>query len=753
MLSNIRKLIKVILILLILCPFVYVAIIYWETYDILEQEMLFKPSLSSRVYDINGELIAEFYDEKRLYIAFDDISPFLKKAILAAEDSSFYNHRGFDISSIIRALFVDIFSGGIKQGGSTITQQLAKQLYAGGEKTFRRKIVELFIARELESRYSKDQIFEMYCNQIYFGHGLYGVKSAARFFFNSDAGQLGLIESAILASLPSAPNRYSPIKAPKEAMRRSLDVLSAMIVNGMVNGETVMTAYDIFWRNYIDGLHQHFPTANVRDIGTSKAPYFTEYIRQILVKNYGEEAVYRGGLIIHTTLDMRQQAIAQKLVSEAVLKQRKLSDYRNRKAIRNLELLGMQSYKKFDFRTYQRFQEDLIDEVLLMSHLFGIDYGADLFEEMNLNLASLRHSAQVEGALVAIDVENGGITAMVGGAGFTHNNQLNRAYQTFRQPASAFKPFVYGAALEAKKITPASEFIDSPTAFDETRRSWQPSNYGNQFQGRVLARRALAQSLNTVSVMIYDKVGGGRIASFASKMTGAPRERFVLDPTLALGTSEVSPLEMAAGFAVFASGGYRVTPFAVSAVYDSGKRLVYKYPEPEKKKIISSATAYIMNSMLMDVVDRGTAYSAIRKHSGLRLAAAGKTGTNSQFRDAWFVGYTPDLSVAVWFGCNSPHYTLGGGQSGSVAAAPVWAGFVKQVYEGRKSQRFPSRAPNGIVGARVCAKTGFLPESDCPVIREIFISGTVPSTACDGNHESMPSPYNIAVDQEQKNNQ
>ena len=735
---NIRKIMKFMVIALILCPFLYIVFIYWETYDILKQEMLFKPSLSSRLYDVNGDLFAELYDEKRLYIPIDKISPSLKTAIMAAEDSDFYMHKGFNVTSMIRALIVDIFSGEIKQGGSTITQQLAKQLYTGSEKTIRRKIAELFIARELEQRYNKDRIFEMYCNQIYFGHGVYGVQSAARFFFDTDAALVGPIESAILASLPSAPSRYSPRREPREAMRRSRNVLSAMISNGTINGDIAMKAYETFWKNYIDELYLHFPTASVRDVGIDKAPYFTEYVRQNLIKQYGEDVVYKGGLIVHTTLDMRQQTIAQNLITESVQKQNKIAVWRNQRAMQNLMLLGKERYKSFDLASYKEFQENVVDESLLMSYLFGADYEAGLFEEMNRHQRNLLHASLVEGALVAIDVDSGGITAMVGGSSFSSENQLNRTYQSFRQPASAFKPFVYGAAIEAKRITPATEFFDLPPTLQKTRPGWQPANYGNSFQGRILARRALAQSVNTVSVMIYDKVGGGQIASFASRMTGAPRQRFIQDPSLAIGTSEVSPLEMATGFAVFASGGYEVSPFAIIAVYDSDKKLVYKNPEIEKKKILSNETTYIMHSMLKDVVDSGTATYAIRGNSRLYYAAAGKTGTNSQFRDSWFVGYTPDLSVAVWFGCNSQYFTLGWGQSGSVVAAPVWGNFMNKVYEFRKRKAFSAIVPGNIVRADVCSRTGFLPANGCPAIREVFISGTIPTEVCNGDHTVMP---------------
>jgi penicillin-binding protein 1A len=388
----------------------------------------------------------------------------------------------------------------------------------------------------------------------------------------------------------------------------------------------------------------------------------------------------------------------------------------------------------------------VLDEALLLMDLMGSGEKTPVLEGLITRYARASKSADVEGAFIALDPATGAIRAMVGGGRFTSDNQLNRAVQARRQPGSSFKAFVYGAGIESGKVTPATAFIDLPLVFQERYkdRIWSPSNYGGNFQGRVLARRAFSASLNIASVNVYEAVGGRTVASFASRLTGIPFSRFAVDPTLALGSTEVSPMEMARGFSVFANGGSDVEPHAVTAIHDSSRNTIFRREQKsEAKRLISREVAFIMTSMLRDVVDRGTATEAIRGNVGFSLPAAGKTGTNTKFRDAWFVGYTPDLVAAVWFGCNSQFFTLGGGQSGSVVAAPVWARFMKGVYENRKTGAFPER-PGGVKSVDICGKTGLLPEKDCPRRRELFLAGTEPLERCDGDHTEMTSIFDMA---------
>lgn len=706
---------------------------------------MFKPYLSTRLYDISGELISELYDEKRQYTSFDQISPNIIRAFIAAEDTDFYTHRGFDAFAMFRAFVIDVASGSVKQGGSTITQQLAKQLYTGSNRTLYRKVSEFFIAKELERRYNKNQIMEMYCNQVYFGHGLYGVQAASRFFFAKESAELSPCEAAVLAGIPSAPSKNSPLKNPKAAMERSRRVISAMVRQGMLSGNDAIASYAQFWDNYADKLHERFPTATAHD-DADKAPYFTEYVRQLLIKQYGESAVYRGGLTVYTTLDLKQQQTAQKLLAKAAERQNRIASYHNAMAMSKLNREAASAYKMFSHDEYGLFKDTIADEASLLAELLNANDAAMPLAELAGRYEIFSSEAQVETALAAVDTATGGIRAIVGGSGWTQQNQLNRAWQSYRQPGSAFKVFVYGAGIEAKKITAASQYLDMPVTFYNGKgakeKIWEPTNYGATFLGPVLARRALALSVNTVPVLIYDDIGGRRVRAFAAKMLNIPEKRFAKDPTIALGSSEISPLEMAAGFVPFATGGIRREPFAVLTIYDSTQKVLYRRKADEgQTQVMSAEAAYVMNSMLGDVITRGTASSA--KAYGFNKPAIGKTGTSSKFRDAWFVGAIPELSVAVWVGCNSQKFGLGEGQTGAVAALPVWIEFMKEVCKHSKVGGFPKQ-PETLQRAKICRKTGMLASMRCPQLNEIFIAGTVPTETCNGEHYEMQSVFDVS---------
>ncbi len=738
--SLIKKILKAAFFLILTVPFLYVVSIYRETYDIIKARMEFKPALSSRLYDRNGKLIAELYDEKRLFISFDRISPDLKNAVLAAEDRDFYMHRGFDPASMVRAFLVDVFHAGAKQGGSTLTQQLAKQLYTKSQKTIHRKIAELFIAMELERQYTKDQIFEMYCNQIYLGHGLYGVQSASLFFFHKGADEIGPGEASVLASLPAAPGRYSPLKDPAASMTRSRAVLSAMTEEGMIDGDEARKEYRLFWEEYIKELSSRFPTENIREVEGNRAPYFTEYVRQFLIKRFGEECVYRQGLVVQTTLDLRHQKTAEKLISEAAEKQNRIAYYKNTAAIKGLDRIGAREFHRLSISRYRYLRDEIADELTMAGILFGFDRETDFCEKITGRFQEIKRRSRAEGALVSLDVKTGGITAMVGGSRFSVEDQVNRACQSFRQPGSAFKAFVYGAAIGKCSITPATPFIDLPLVFHDGDKSWSPANYSRNFCGLILARQALASSVNTVSVMIYDDTGGSAIAKFASKMTGVPEKRFVQDPTLALGSSELSPLEMASGFSVYAADGIRRPPFAVLSVKDSEGNEIYRYDiEKEEKKVLSRETSAVMNSMLKTVMTSGTASGAMEK-AGFSYSAAGKTGTSSKFRDAWFTGYTKDICATVWLGCNSQTFSLGDNQDGGRTAAPIWASYMKTVCALNEPGKLNDSAP-GLIHADICPVTGLLAGENCRKVNEIFMSGTVPSEFCDGIHQPVDPSF------------
>ena len=478
---------KIAFVAALLLPFAYIISAYTYSYSILSGDLAFDPSVSTRIYDINGELIAELFEENRTVTESGAMPALVKKAFLAAEDRNFYLHSGFDIPGIVRAILVDVFSGDIRQGGSTITQQLVKQLYTKGEKTIHRKIMEIFIALEFERKFTKEQILSMYLNQIYFGHGVYGVTSAANFFFDKKPGDLTPVEAALLAAIPSAPNHYSPLKNPRAAYERNKQVLYNMIDAGYISRDEAAGQFEDFWKDYLDSARTKFQTLGVRSRAFDRAPHFTEYIRRLMVERYGEKAVYHGGLRIYTTLDVRHQKAAEEALFRGIGEQDRIArerngdrlDYYDRAMVRR-ELEEKKTAVR-DAEQRVRFLGSLrngpLYDVLMMTMVTGASGVEDALDRYIEAYESFRTSSRVEGALVALDPATGGITAMVGGSDFNAANQLNRAVQSTRQPGSAFKAFVYGAGIDSKQITAATAFYDVPVLFKGTRTSWKPSNY------------------------------------------------------------------------------------------------------------------------------------------------------------------------------------------------------------------------------------------------------------------------------------
>jgi penicillin-binding protein 1A len=731
-------------------PFAYFISAYTYSYSALSGDLSYDPNVSTKIYDVNGEIVSELFDENRTLTETGVIPPVVKRAFLTAEDKNFYLHSGFYLPGIARAVLVDMFSGDIKQGGSTITQQLVKQLYTKGEKTIRRKLIEILLAREFEKKYTKEQILEMYLSQIYFGHGVYGVSSAARFFFDKDLKDLTAVEASLLAAIPQAPNRFSPLKNPRAAFQKNQQILFNMINAGYIPRDEAIAQFNDFWTAYLENIKTKFQNLGIRNKSYDKAPYFTEYIRRALVEKYGEKTVYRGGLRVYTTLDLRQQKAAEEALLRGIEEQNETASLYNTSLIDMIDRLMVQRLiekKKITPGDAERrikflnaFRKSSMDDVLFASLMFGNGPVESAMENYLDAYEQLKQSSRVEGALIALDPSSGAITAMVGGSDFNAANQLNRSVQSTRQPGSAFKAFVYGAGIESKKITPATPFYDVPVVFRGKDAMWKPSNYEKSYKGRVLVRNALASSLNIVSVLVVDEIDPRLVAEYASRLTGIPISRFSIDTSISLGTSDVSPLEMARGFAVYANGGRAVHPYAISYITDKNDNRIFsgEHAGAPEKRVISEETAFIMTSMLRSVVDSGTAYEGIRGSAGFYLPAGGKTGTTSNFRDAWFVGYTPDLAAAVWMGCDSQKFSLGAGQGAAAVAAPVWGAFMREVYTFRKPSRFKEK-PDGVAMCDVCGKTGKLPIEGCPVKSEYFISGTEPVEKCNGEHDEMIS--------------
>ncbi|MCS7173313.1 MAG: penicillin-binding protein 1A [Armatimonadetes bacterium] len=549
------------------------------------------PSQATRIYAANGELIASLYRENRIYVPLSAIPRVLQEAVIAIEDERFYQHRGVDVVGVARALWVNLTRNRILEGGSTITQQLARTLFLTPERTLIRKLHEMLLALEMERHLTKDEILERYLNQVYFGNGAYGVEMAAQVYFNRPVGELGLPEASLLAGLIQAPSRYDPFRNFPAAKRRQEQVLRKMVELDFISPEQAQAALRA-------PLRLRRAPINAGLVGI-RAPYFVSYLLPFLVQRYGEERVYRGGLRVYTTLDVRLQELAQRVIARGV--------------------------------------------------------------------AEARASRVSQGALVALDPRTGHIKAMVGGVNFLRS-QFNRAWQARRQPGSAFKPFIYVTAL-AHGASPEDILLDLPVRYRVPGfGEWQPKNYDRTYWGPLTLRRAVEHSRNVPAVRVLAELGPQAVIETARRMG----IRSTLQPnlSLALGTSEVTVLEMASAYATLAANGVYTEPVAITRVTDAAGRVLDEFT-PERRLALRPEVAYTMTDILRGVILRGTGRAA-----DIGRPAAGKTGTTDDYRNAWFVGYTPDLAVAVWVGNddNTPMRKVVGG----TVPARLWARFMRE---------------------------------------------------------------------------
>ncbi|MFH0974819.1 MAG: PBP1A family penicillin-binding protein [Spirochaetota bacterium] len=734
----------------------------------------FQPSLPTKLYDVNGELIAELFQEKRELISFEELPKSLINAFLAAEDRDFYRHIGLNPSAIIRAFFKNLAAGRVVQGGSTITQQLAKRLFTGGERTLFRKAMEAVLALQIEKKFSKEEILEMYFNQIYLGHGCYGIASAARLFFNKEVKDLNVMESSIIAALPSAPRKYSPFQNPRNAYEKNRDTLNRMINAGFLTEEKAEKIYNEFWPAFIDSIMDDFPTRTANTGNIDNAPYFTDYVRQVLLSKFGKDTVYNEGLCVYTTLNLKNQRLAQKFVTDGLKAQNEISSTSNKytnlavdkELFRIYDSLGNifdlpLIKRKNDIESYfnKIMIDDAVDDIDILSLMADSGKCSKALERYRSAGTDISSALKVEGAFVAIEPATGHITTMVGGSGFSVDNQYNRAAQAKRQVGSAFKPFVYGSGIESKLINAATTLPDSPILnIDESGETWSPGNYKDSFSGFVKLRTALALSINVISVRIFDIIGPDVIIDYARKVLRVPESRFTPTPSLALGVCGLTPLEMARGYAIYANNGKEVIPFAVRYVTDRDGNELDNTEEDVGNiiaemelngtiHIIPEDVAFIMTSLMQSVVNGGTAYAAVRKNAQFTKPCAGKTGTTTNWTDAWFCGFTPDLAAVVWIGYDKPFMTLGKHQAGAVAAAPIWANYMKSI--SLKDGRNFSPPPQGVYSAEVCSFTGLLPSPLCAETHvEYMIQGGGPTETCSGKHLQVKSLLDRYVEKE-----
>ena len=716
----------------------------------------FRPDITTKIFDKNGLLIAELFKQKREVVPFDKLPKNLVNAFTAVEDNEFYSHIGINPKGIVRAFFVNIMAGGVKQGGSTITQQTAKILLTSGARNIFRKIKEACIAIMMEFTYSKNDIMRLYLNQIFLGHGAYGVESAAQIYFNKHIWECNLSECALIASLPAAPNMFSPIRHPKESMARHRIVLSKMVEMGYITVKEAETAYLNFWPDYLAYISELEPTVTAWSARSDNAPWFTEYVRRELIKKYGEDMVYNKGLMVYTTLDLRKQQAAQKALWSALDKQ---SDISSSLAFKNYDVF-MDNFSEeisifsdlFDLNVFTKrgsrenekinnyFRTEIAEEFEGLNFFAGLDSVDKFLDSYKPTFTEDKDMQRVEGALISINHETGYIEAMVGGGPFTSINQLNRPMQSRRQPGSSIKPLLYAAALESREFTAATPVLDSPIIYiDNESGSWTPQNYDGEFQGLVPLRKALMLSINVVSVRIAEKLGMDTVIKYYTKLLKIDKNdvnsRIPRNLSIALGTFDISPFELTRAYAIIANGGMDVIPFSIRYVKDHNGNILENQEEEikhavlEKKKngtiqIIKPETAQLMISLLKTAIEHGTGRGAY-----IGVPSAGKTGTTNHWRDAWFIGFLPQLTTGIWVGYDKLGLTLGQGQTGGVISAPIWGTYMKKVITFEPTRQFPSYAT--IIESRVCEKSGLLPSRDCSTVNtESFLPGTIPDKTC-----------------------
>lgn len=606
-------------------------------------------SQTSQILDLNGKVLDEYHSgQNRDVVSLDEISPFLIKATLAIEDHRFFDHWGIDMKGVARAVVVNLKNGERTQGASTITQQVARNLFLNHEKTWNRKFKEAVYALQLEMQYSKEQILEMYLNQVYYGHSAYGIQTASQMYFDKDASELTLAESALLAGIPKGPKYYSPYMDEENAISRQRLILSKMVEYGYITEQERQQA-----------LQEKLVFQPLETSTPSLAPYFRDYVKTLIVQEIGidEAQLNEGGMKIYTTLDWNAQQNAEKIISSYI------------------------------------------------------------------------QEGDLQASLVSIDPRNGYIKAMVGGTNY-NENQFNRAISSNRQPGSSFKPFVYLTALQQPGFSAVTKYKSEPTSFtyDNGREVYMPSNFANKYPyEEVDMRYAISHSDNIYAVHTIMDVTPEKVVETA-KLLGITSPLNPV-PSLALGTSPVSPLEMASAFGTLANMGKRVEPVAILKITDSKGRTIYE-AKPQAKQVIAPEYAYVLTYLLEGIFDNGGTGSRV-SHL-LKRPVAAKTGTTDS--DAWMVGYTPELATAVWVGYDQGK-TISSVES--TLAAPIFAEYTEKTLESIPPKLFP--IPDGVVHTYIDPETGKLAGPDCPSPRlEAFIRGTEPTEYCTEHGESDP---------------
>ncbi len=746
----------------------------------------YQPNLVTKVYSHDGRLIGEFYVEKRVVVQLEKIPKHLINAFLAAEDSKFFEHEGISYTSILRAMYKNVAAGKIVQGGSTITQQVARSFFLSSEKKISRKIKEVIMAYRLERNLSKNEILNLYLNQIYFGNGAYGVQTASETYYGKNVEQLSLAEAALLAGLPKAPSRYSPAVNFKLAKERQGFVLKRMVEEGFINQQQMDRA-----------VNQKIvikPKDSAENLWVG--PYFTEHVRRHIEDKYGDDVLYKGGLRVYTTMDVDLQKAANDAVRgglkaydrrrgfrgpAAKLKTREETENFRKEADKKFAAAPIQEGGDYQgvITSYNPRDKSLSVDIgsrrgiiyepdLSWARLFNpsgdpdggrlerydrIFHAGDVIDVSVKTLPDnekapvrleLTQTPLIQASLIALEPETGRVKAMVGGSDFA-KSQFNRAVQALRQPGSAFKPIIYAAAMD-RNYTPATIVMDTPIVFENAPpagkeeaedNQWRPQNYDDKFTGPTTVRDAIARSRNVITIKVLKDIGVEHAVAYAQRLgITAPLAR---DLSLALGSSAVNLLELTTAYATFANQGVRPEPYYITKITTNEGSVIEEnfpgqsavapappsaagMPSTEAAPALSKETAYIMTSLLQGVIENGTG----KRARALGRPAAGKTGTTNNLNDAWFLGYVPGLAAGTWIGYDEERQ-LGRGETGAAAALPIWLKFMQEAVRGTPIKNFP--VPDGVEFTKIDPATGQRATAATKnAVFEVFKTGTAPNT-------------------------
>lgn len=760
-----------------------------ETQNIKNSEYFteFENALPTKLLDINGEIITEFSsDEKREIIAYNDLPQHMVDALITREDRVFFSHPGYSLKAIFRAVVGKLAHMSLG-GGSTLTQQIAGTLYCDRtDISYGRKIQELWWAIQMERRYTKNEILELYLNKIYFGGGCYGVNAASKYYFGHSAQEITPAEAAILVIQLSNPAFYNPFDHPNRAMNMQKNVLTSMVSANFITQEEADTSFEDYWANF-DYTRTSASAYMIRD---DKAPWFSEYVRRELGNMiYGSDDIYSSGFTVNTTLNLKHQEIAQSVMEDYIAEaneryQREHSsrgDLSTSTYIPLTEILSLvfdiPSLKVSAQRAQFVANSTYINKINPVLDIVSMMTGTDKLKLEIVNKATTlakqeAEKTTIEGTMICIEPSTGYIDALVGGSKFDQENQFIRAVQAKVQPGSTFKPLYYSAAIDSKKFTPTTQISDTPVVFHTADgKPYIPQNFRGEWMGNVSLYYALIHSMNVPSLKVLDGIGFEAAINRAVALLGITKEElpnraFVPGYPIGLGVCSVRPIEMARAYAIFANGGKEVTPMAIRTVEDKNGNVILtpeldirkeQTAKGDKIQIISPQTAFVMTKLLEQTVNGGGTlagqkgrfeYKASNGRS-YRMPAAGKTGTTQNWADAWTCGFTPYFASAFWFGFDKPGQSLGLRITGSTLAGYAWGKFMGEIHKDLPSKDW-NKPLDGVIEATVCSVSGQILTENCGDHKttQWFLAGTVPTELCSVHSNTTNS--SIAIDRLKK---